>query len=294
MESIKEVSLQHLTDNFKDLALQEGYIHVPDFRISESLTEPYRSNYYCIGFLKEGELVIHSNLIRHEVKAPAIVFADPVSIKNWEMPELPYKAESILISEDFLQEKIIESNILKGFSNLSGNGTFIVQLRKKEAEHIKSIFKLISSYTPPRSIFHKEIVHGSVYSLVNITADIRTEQGNITPSTNSLSLRFRKAVTEYATQERELQFYADLLNIHPKYLSQVIRKETGRTPGEWIQHQIILEAKIMLQKEEMSIGTIAEHLNFPDQSTFGKYFKKYSETNPSEYRHYIQGIQQYV
>lgn len=294
MENVKQVSLQYLTDNFQNLELQEGYIHVPDFRITDGLTEPYRSNYYCVGFLKEGRLVMHSNLIRHEVSAPAIIFADPASIKNWEIPKHPYKAESILISEDFLQEKIIESNILKGFSEWSGNGTFVVQLRKQEADHIRSLFKMIRSYTPPTSVFHKEIVHGAVYSLVNITADTRIDQANMTPVISSLSLQFRKAVTEYATRERELQFYADLLNIHPKYLSQVIRKETGRTPGEWIQHQIVLEAKILLQKEHMTIGAIADQLHFPDQSTFGKYFKKYSEMNPTEYRNHLQGINQYI
>ncbi|WP_366518190.1 helix-turn-helix domain-containing protein, partial [uncultured Mucilaginibacter sp.] len=46
----------------------------------------------------------------------------------------------------------------------------------------------------------------------------------------------------------------------------------------------VLEAKVLLRNYEISIAQVAEEINFPDQSSFGKYFKKHTGFSPSEYR----------
>ncbi|MBQ5724113.1 MAG: helix-turn-helix domain-containing protein, partial [Muribaculaceae bacterium] len=47
---------------------------------------------------------------------------------------------------------------------------------------------------------------------------------------------------------------------------------------------VILEAKVMLRSSNMTIQQIADELNFPSQSFFGKYFKKSVGVSPKEYR----------
>jgi hypothetical protein len=48
--------------------------------------------------------------------------------------------------------------------------------------------------------------------------------------------RFCELVVKHYRKSREVKFYADLLNLTPKYLSKVIRSATdGITPGEWIE-----------------------------------------------------------
>jgi AraC-like DNA-binding protein len=53
---------------------------------------------------------------------------------------------------------------------------------------------------------------------------------------------------------------------------------------EWIERFVILEAKVMLRSSNMTIQQIADELNFPSQSFFGKYFKKSVGVSPKEYR----------
>ena len=287
----KILSLDYLMNNFEDLNLQDSYIHVPSFKVTDILLEPYRSDYYCIGFLKTGELKMNTNLIQHNIKAPAIIFADPASIKSWEMPSSPYVAESILISEDFLQKKLIENTLLKSFSYFSNNGVYITSISNEEANNLDLMFNLIASYTPPKTYSQLEIVHGIVYSIVNLIVDFYTVEKDDFPKVLSeISLQFRKAVIENASKERDLKFYADLLHIHSKYLSHIVRKETGRTAGDWIRNQVVLEAKILLQQNKLTITQIVDMLNFSDESTFGKYFKRYAGMSPNKYRTYIGSI----
>lgn len=96
--------------------------------------------------------------------------------------------------------------------------------------------------------------------------------------------RFINEVEGHYRKERSIKFYADLLCITPKYLSSVIYKVSQRLAGEWIDDYVILEAKTLLKSGRLSIQQISEQLNFPNQSFFGKFFKRYAGMSPKEYK----------
>ena len=95
--------------------------------------------------------------------------------------------------------------------------------------------------------------------------------------------RFISEVETYYRRERSVKFYADLLCISPKYLSSVIYKVSQKLAGEWIDAYVILEAKTLLKSERLTVQQISERLNFPNQSFFGKFFKRCSGMSPKEY-----------
>ena len=81
-----------------------------------------------------------------------------------------------------------------------------------------------------------------------------------------------------------IERYADKLCLTPNYLSGVVKEYTGKTATEWVNDFVIVEAKIMLKDTKLSVQEISDRLNFPDQSTFGKYFKKIVGISPKAYR----------
>ena len=99
-----------------------------------------------------------------------------------------------------------------------------------------------------------------------------------------LFARFINEVEAHYRKERSIKYYADLLCISPKYLSSVIYKVSQRLAGEWIDDYVILEAKTLLKSGKLSIQQISEQLNFPNQSFFGKFFKRYAGMSPKEYK----------
>ena len=68
-------------------------------------------------------------------------------------------------------------------------------------------------------------------------------------------------------------------------MSEVIKKVSGRTAGQWISLVVLVEIKTYLSCSDYTIKEIAERLNFPNQSFLGKYFKSATGMSPSEYRH---------
>ena len=95
--------------------------------------------------------------------------------------------------------------------------------------------------------------------------------------------RFMQAVQKNYMRERSIIYYADLLCISPKYLSQVIKNVTGRLAGEWIAGYVILEAKALLKSNKYTVQQVCDMLNFANQSFFGKYFKRKTGMSPRTY-----------
>ena len=77
---------------------------------------------------------------------------------------------------------------------------------------------------------------------------------------------------------------ASMIELSPKYLSVLFKKEVGITISEYIQQTKIEEAQKLLAHSSNTILDISSLLNFSDQSYFTKVFKKVVGITPKVYR----------
>ena len=96
--------------------------------------------------------------------------------------------------------------------------------------------------------------------------------------------RFIQLVLQYCTSQREVAFYATELCITPRYLSSIVQSVSGQTAKSHIDRHVILESKALLQSTDLSIQEISNQLRFPNQSFFGRYFKRHTGLSPLQYR----------
>ena len=95
---------------------------------------------------------------------------------------------------------------------------------------------------------------------------------------------FMLSLFRFYRKERDVSFYARMQHITPRYFSAIIKEKTGDSALQWIVRMVITEAKQLLEESDLSIKEIADQLNFPTQSFFGKYFKHHTGMSPKEYR----------
>lgn len=81
-----------------------------------------------------------------------------------------------------------------------------------------------------------------------------------------------------------VNFMAEKLNISPRYLSDVLKQETGKTAIELIHLSLISEAKNLLRLGEKSVSEIAYELGFENASYFSRLFKKQAGMTPKEFK----------
>ncbi len=95
---------------------------------------------------------------------------------------------------------------------------------------------------------------------------------------------FLALLEQHYTAHSEVGFYANEMSVTPNYLNQVCRKKAGITAGDLIRDRILLEAKRLLSLTQLDIKEIAYTLGFNDSSYFSRFFKKYTDLSPQEFR----------
>ena len=96
--------------------------------------------------------------------------------------------------------------------------------------------------------------------------------------------RFLSSILTNFRDQQYVDYYANELNITPQYLNRITKKIVGETVPKMIENLLFAEARANLLNPSISIKEIADKLNFSDQSSFGKFFKRNASLSPKEYR----------
>ena len=98
--------------------------------------------------------------------------------------------------------------------------------------------------------------------------------------------RFCDLVVAHFHESREVQFYAEKLNLHPYYFTRAIREASGGiSPAEWIEQYVITRAKKMIETcPDLSLKHIAFQLGFTEPTSFYRYFKHATGLTAKQYR----------
>ena len=95
---------------------------------------------------------------------------------------------------------------------------------------------------------------------------------------------FVSAVEQHAKTNSDVAFYADCLNVSPRYLSQVCRKLGEKTPKQIIDTALLACIHQELMLTTHTFQEIAYGCGFTSQAHFSKFFKKLTGMTPSDFR----------
>ena len=116
----------------------------------------------------------------------------------------------------------------------------------------------------------------------------RREQDKEWAANRSVELfrRFSDLVIKHYRESREVKYYANLLNLTPKYLSKVVRAATGGiAPGEWIEQYVIVQSKRLIETHTtLTLQETAYMLGFNEPTSFYRFFKRVTGMTAKEYR----------
>lgn len=165
----------------------------------------------------------------------------------------------------------------------------IQKLDDKELDRILGRIRSMQSYISDEThLYRSPIIRNEVMNLFLDLDNIRTKKygdREVELSyTELLRERFRELLVEKCRHHRDVGFYARELCATPDYLSRVIREHDGGSAMKWITNAVVTEAKYLMRQPGKTINEIALEMNFPDQSTFGKFFKKHTGVSPKEYK----------
>jgi len=244
----------------------------------------------------KGEADLELNLHERHISPGSLFVATPeslIELKNVYPGAIDWCA--LNISMEFIKDVNFDLNVLGNSSPVSGPGQqlSVIQLTNEELTGVCKFLDLMSftAQNSPHALYSKPIARCLTAALIYKMLELYGKRfSELPPEPQQMSRRmsyvhqFVKLVHQHHRQERSVGFYAERLFITPKYLSLVIKEHTGRSAAQIIDSYVILEAKNLLRFSGKNIQQVAYELNFPNQSSFGKYFKHLTGLSPSEYQ----------
>jgi AraC-like DNA-binding protein len=269
-------SLFTATDNNKDYFYAEILDH-------PYIGEPYRAESYAIGYLKKGSIVMQTGLTKKVIQAPSVIALSPSVIRSFSKDNDEMLMDVVFFKSQFFLQNQANVFFLKQYDFFENSEMHVLSLNKISKDKVELIFSLIRETIHGDDKHQSAILRSYLYILI-YECDKLKELIPINSAQNPLFENFKEILIKEFLRQRSVGFYADRLNVTRKYLSEVIKKYSGKTARDWIDEVLVLEAKVLLQNKSLTISQISDHLNFSNQSVFGKFFKTATGSSPLEYR----------
>lgn len=199
-----------------------------------------------------------------------------------------FNAMTIFLSKDFTDELIKNYENISSLLLISRNHP-IVHLSLAQQTLFNGYYRLLENRLSDKdNHFRKEVIRSVLLAWLYDLSNVIYSEHHITHigtrRSDEIFAAFLKLVEGNFKVQKRVTWYSEQLYISPKYLSAVIKNTSGRSPNEWIDYYIMLEARVLLKNTTKTIKQIADDLDFPNQSFFGKFFKDRVGISPSQYR----------
>lgn len=241
----------------------------------------------CIFLCKQGEACIeidseeyHIVPNTHMVLIPGIIIGD-TQISN------DFLGSYILFPSSLFYD--VTTRIDPSFYRFLKDTPLVIMPEDRISSINRTLLLVEELYLDKDNCFRQQILHNHIQSfLLNIYDKTRRlfldRQPEGLSRQENLFKQFIQLIHEHCIQQREVSFYANQLCISSRYLSSVVQHVANATAKSIIDKHVILEIKTMLKSTNLSIQEISNRLHFPDQSFFGRYFKKHTGISPLRYR----------
>lgn len=252
----------------------------------------HTSDFYMIGFKKMKSGVMHYGKTWYDHDQGSMSFIRPNQAMGIRDLELEESGFFIYFHEDFLIGHSLHDEIKKyGYFDYEVNEA--LHLSPKEEQIIWELYhKIEIEYHNNTDEYSRDIMVAQIDSILKYAQRFYKRQFiHRAPLLGKTVSRFNGLLASYFANGLMKQkglpsvnYLAAELNLSPRYLSDLLRQETGKTAIELIHLYLISEAKNLLLGAGQSVAEVAYGLGFENPPYFSRLFKKEVGITPHEFK----------
>lgn len=273
-------------ENVEVDSIANDFILLDNPIVSSAFDYPFKVDVTTVIICLSGTSKGTINLKPYDTQAPCLIIVLPEQILQYEYLSEDFSGLFIVMSKQFTNNLLMNMQERAPLSMSVLNNPW-TPLNDEELQTMKNYYSMLQQTVrmkdnPHRTEIVKHLIQAFFYSSsyqFHKIPDIKKQTKQ-----EMLVEKFLNLAQSNYKKYRTLDFYADELCLTPKYLSKVIKDNSGLSANGWIDNYVILEAKALLKSTNMTIQQISDELNFPSQSFFGKYFKRNVGISPQKYR----------
>lgn len=243
-----------------------------------------------------GTATIYINYKSYSVESNTLLVMSSSHLFHFNECSKDFNCQCLFVSKDFMQEMDSTDMIYKRIKyGVRLYNTPAIRLKPAYSqlisERMSDINKVID-YT--EHFYYKERVLNAIFTFYLDLSDIIERHASylLTNETNESNLNryesiiksFIELLAIHYREEHKVDFYSSRLNLSAHYLTQIVKQVTGQSASDFIFEMLYSEARNLLTHSKLSIQEIASALNFSDQSSFGKFFKRKAGISPADFR----------
>lgn len=252
----------------------------------------FTTDFYMFGFKKMKSGVMLYGRTKYDHNSGSLSFVKPRQVIEIRDVQLDGEGFLMFVHEDFFNGHSLHSEIKK-YSYFEYEIAEALFLSPKEEQIIGEITKKIElEIHNNQDEYSREIILGHIESFLKYSQRFYKRQfinrNDISGKTVS---RFNELLSDYfeknTLREKGLPSVAEMasqLNLSPRYLSDTLKQETGKTAMDLIHIFLISEAKNLLKVREQNVSEIAYSLGFENLPYFSRLFKKEVGVSPNQFK----------
>lgn len=163
----------------------------------------------------------------------------------------------------------------------------IIEIPDSELEILETVWKVLYMELESKDSLQLEMLQMMLKRILILCTRIYKSQMHFDSLSNinvEIIKEFNFLVEKHFREIHSVIGYANLLNKAPKTLSNLFKKLGNKTPLQFIQDRLLLEAYRLLKYSDKTISEIGYELGFNDIQTFSRFFKKKEGKSPKDYR----------
>ncbi|WP_345949314.1 helix-turn-helix transcriptional regulator [Mucilaginibacter sp. PAMB04274] len=281
-----------------DQLLKHPLVAVIDFSdVDEQVLEDTRisGDYYCLLFkrydgnnVRYGRKVIDFNNGSLMCIGPNQVLEMETNIDTYTEKE----GWGVFFHPDLIRATSLQDK-MKDYSFFSYEVWEALHMSEKEKQiFYECVQKLAGELQENIDVHSQDIIVSNIELLLNYCTRFYGRQFITRKSMNgSVVMQVEKILSDHfksgKLEEQGLPTVKDLadkVNLSPGYLSDLLKKETGKNTQDHIHYYLIEEAKNVLISTNKSVGEVAYLLGFEYPQYFNKLFKQKTGKTPVEFR----------
>lgn len=276
----------------------DGDIAIIDLRECDSFgsSEGVRLDYFLFLTCSSGGVRFSVNTHEKELKACQILLCRPNDLLSSFEFSTDFQGIVMCISRKAIHDNIRLDNLFWK-SKLVLNENPILRFSEEEIQLLSRYGQLIDYRLRMKGRpYSKAVVAALIRAVllelyVNISARQSEQPEPYYRRKDSLFQTFMKKLTSMEVKPRSVTWYAEQLCVTPKYLTSACKTSCGRTAFDLINEAVLTDVRYQLKYSQKSIKEIADYLDFPNISFFGKFVRHHVGCSPKEYRRRLQAEQ---
>lgn len=250
---------------------------------------PHRHEFYELVCVTSGSGTHVIDFVPYDVRPVSLYFVAPGQVQFWE-PRSVLDGWVVVFLEDFLavpyRDRAAAGETLA--LDLLDVG-HALEVAADDLEHVVGLFQSLQrEYQHPAGA-DLSVLQAYLHILIVQLRRLHSASGGLAPSRDTmLARRYLRMVGAEIPEQHTVTAYAERIGVTPKYLADVVKRVTGKTPAQVIRAALTVEGKRLLTHTPLSVAQVSARLCFDNPSYFGRFFKRETGMPPGEYRRLSQ------